>query len=106
MEHLSPSGHQPVYHGLGTEDGGDGRFHTISTPPILDEDPRPLTETTPRVFALTRQYTEDDKPEVLAYGMTMSGWATTVCPTGRVTGQWSSAERAASMLDAHLVWIG
>ncbi|MFD0883082.1 hypothetical protein ACFQ08_00675 [Streptosporangium algeriense] len=64
-------------------------------------------EYVPRVFALVQEGWEDERPEVVAYGLTLpGGQAATVGADGRGHGLWNSARSAARRLRSDLVWFG
>ncbi|MEV5413972.1 hypothetical protein AB0K60_34715 [Thermopolyspora sp. NPDC052614] len=111
LDHLSSSGHRPVYHGPEAEGNGiDAEAHCRGPAgcAITADGLRELTGFTPRMFALVREFVEadDSVTHVVAYGMSLPDGATTVHAGGGSIGRWVSAESAASRLGACLVWLG
>ncbi len=111
MENLATSDSPPVYHGPESNsdeiiEGMRSQERTLSL--ITQEDLRELTGTLPRLFALIKEVAGDDDvvTEMVSYGLSLPGGAAIVQADGRLIGRWGSAERAASMLGAYLVWLG
>jgi hypothetical protein len=110
MDNLVSSGHPPVYHGPEADGDGIGREARHDGHPgcaVTGDDLRELTGFEPRLFALVQEFAEADAviPEVVAYGISLPGGATTVHAGGRSIGRWASAESAASRFGACLVWL-
>lgn len=110
LEHHSSSGHRPVYHGPEAEGNGFAAETDRPGPlgrAVTADDLRELTGFEPRLFALVQEFAEADAviPEVVAYGISLPGGATTVHAGGRSIGRWASAESAASRFGACLVWL-